>query len=125
MNLSDLEQVVVGHLHAILHIANEIPVGLKDIVLVYYQHLPCILVNTMLHSNIILLLTNEESIITRRRYYESPKGITTQNQWKKKPRRNFIVEGIIYNESPKRIAWLKAENEKEVGKDTVGKTKTY
>lgn len=42
------------------YIANKIPVGLEDFVLVHYHHLPCILVNTMVHSNIVPHLTDEE-----------------------------------------------------------------
>ena len=47
--------------------ANEIPVRLEDIVLVHYQHLTCILVDTMVHSNIVPLLINEERITNLKR----------------------------------------------------------
>ena len=55
--------------------ANEIPVGLEDIILVHYQNLPRILVDTMVHSNIVPLLTNEERITNQKRYYKSSEGI--------------------------------------------------
>ena len=44
--------------------ANKIPVGIEDIVSVHYQHLPGILVDTMVHSDIVLLLANEEKSLS-------------------------------------------------------------
>ena len=65
--------------------ANETLVGLEDIVLVHYQHLPCTLVNTMVHSDIVLLLTNEEIITNRKRYKESHEGIASQERYEENP----------------------------------------